>query len=290
MTNGQLKNKRSNGKDDSQNGDNKLARSTSSTNDSLCSNSNESTNQRDSFSAVKVEELWRTWSDIITGWAQYAKKQNYIRDLMVQHCGIPEHFRPLAWQLLAFSTNPEPHAALLTLREQYAQLSRQTSSHEKAIKRDVQRTYPEHPFFQSEDNQMSLFSIIKAYSLYDKEVGYCQGSAFLAGLLLMQNLPEEDAFCVLVQLMQRPHLRLRDLYKPTMSELSLRIFLLERCLEEHLPRLYEHLMAQGVHLSTFATQWFLTLFAAVLPLSLSAVVMDLFLVNVNSTLATLFFR
>jgi hypothetical protein len=27
---------------------------------------------------------------------------------------------------------------------------------------------------------------MKAYSLHDREVGYCQGSAFIVGILLMQ--------------------------------------------------------------------------------------------------------
>ena len=29
-------------------------------------------------------------------------------------------------------------------------------------------------------------SVFQAYSLVDREVGYCQGSAFIVGLLLMQ--------------------------------------------------------------------------------------------------------
>ena len=33
--------------------------------------------------------------------------------------------------------------------------------------------------------QMSLFNLLKAYSLLDSEVGYCQGLSFVAGLLLM---------------------------------------------------------------------------------------------------------
>lgn len=30
------------------------------------------------------------------------------------------------------------------------------------------------------------FLLLQAYSLVDREVGYCQGSAFIVGLLLMQ--------------------------------------------------------------------------------------------------------
>ena len=33
---------------------------------------------------------------------------------------------------------------------------------------------------------LGFFSSFQAYSLVDREVGYCQGSAFIVGLLLMQ--------------------------------------------------------------------------------------------------------
>ena len=41
---------------------------------------------------------------------------------------------------------------------------------------------------------------MKAYAVSDPEVGYCQGSAFIAGMLLL-HMPEEDAFSVLMKLM-----------------------------------------------------------------------------------------
>lgn len=41
---------------------------------------------------------------------------------------------------------------------------------------------------------------MKAYSLYDPEVGYCQGLSFIAGALLL-NMPDEQAFECLVHLM-----------------------------------------------------------------------------------------
>lgn len=65
---------------------------------------------------------------------------------------------------------------------------------------------------------------MKAYSVHDNEVGYCQGSAFLVGLLLLQ-MPEEDAFAILVRMMEE--YRLREMYKPTMAELGLCIYQLE---------------------------------------------------------------
>ncbi len=49
------------------------------------------------------------------------------------------------------------------------------------------RTFPNHPYFSRQlgAGQLSLFNLLKAYSLVDKEVGYCQGLSFVAGVLLM---------------------------------------------------------------------------------------------------------
>ena len=45
------------------------------------------------------------------------------------------------------------------------------------ISRDIHRTFPEHALFGSEAGRSSLFRVLKAYSLHDLEVGYCQGMA-----------------------------------------------------------------------------------------------------------------
>lgn len=133
--------------------------------------------------------------------------------------GIPQHFRGICWQLLCNAHQGQ-------LREKYAEFIRQSSPCEKVIKRDIARTYPEHEFFREEGGrgQGGLFNVMKAYSIHDSEVGYCQGSAFLVGVLLLQ-MPEEEAFAVFVRLME--DYRLREMYKPTMAELGLCIYQLE---------------------------------------------------------------
>ena len=55
------------------------------------------------------------------------------------------------------------------------------------------------------------------------------------------QMPEEDAFCVFVSLMK--DYRLRELYKPSMADLSLCFHLLEKSLEELFPNLYLHFRA-----------------------------------------------
>ena len=162
------------------------------------------------------------------------------------------------------------------LRSRYIEYLRSDSVCEKIIRRDIARTYPELEFFRDEKGpgQIGLLNVMKAYSVHDTEVGYCQGSAFIVGLLLL-HMPEEDAFAVLVRMMEE--YRLREMYKPTMAELGLCIYQLECMVQELIPELHRHFESQNYHTSMYASSWFLTLFTASLPLNLAARVIDLFL-------------
>ncbi|XP_066898801.1 ecotropic viral integration site 5 protein homolog isoform X8 [Kogia breviceps] len=115
---------------------------------------------------------------------------------------------------------------------------------------------------------------VKAYSLVDREVGYCQGSAFIVGLLLMQ-MPEEEAFCVFVKLMQ--DYRLRELFKPSMAELGLCMYQFECMIQEHLPGLFVHFQSQSFHTSMYASSWFLTIFLTTFPLPIATRIFDIFM-------------
>ncbi|CAI4223700.1 unnamed protein product [Auanema sp. JU1783] len=215
------------------------------------------------------EDLWTVWGELIRNWEYEVKKRpQYIKSLVKR--GIPQHFRTIAWQLLS-------NASVSTIHEVYSDYMRQTSVYEKAIQRDIPRTYPELEFFKDGGRgQSALFNVIKAYSLHDKEVGYCQGSAFIVGLLLMQ-MPEEEAFAVLVRLME--NYRLRELYKPTMTDLGLCMFQLECLVQEQMPDLYTHFNNMGFDTSMYASSWFLTLFTTTLPLEIANRIMDSFLVE-----------
>jgi hypothetical protein len=118
---------------------------------------------------------------------------------------------------------------------------------------------------------------MKAYSLHDREVGYCQGSAFIVGLLLMQQMPEEDAFATFVQLMV--DYRLREMFKPSMSELGLCMYQLECLVQELLPEIHTHFQTQSFHTSMYASSWFLTLFATTFPLNMACRIFDVFLLE-----------
>ncbi|KAI8382426.1 rab-GTPase-TBC domain-containing protein [Blakeslea trispora] len=201
---------------------------------------------------------WDFWANMIDD-PQCLNKNN--RDL-IQHIrlGIPPSVRGMVWQLLAKSRDE-------ALVERYMNLLKLDSPYDKMIQRDLARTFPGHTYFKDTDGQgqEGLYNVVRAYSSYDNEVGYCQGLAFIVGPMLL-NMSEEDAFCILIQLMNQHGLR--GHFTPEMDGLQLRLYQFDALVQEYLPHVARHLKQQGVNSTMYASQWFLTLFAYKFPFNL----------------------
>ncbi|OTB03561.1 hypothetical protein M426DRAFT_176407 [Hypoxylon sp. CI-4A] len=145
---------------------------------------------------------------------------------------------------------------------------------EKTIKRDLGARTSFSKYAAAAGLQDGLFGVCKAYALFDEPVGYAQGMNFLIMPLLF-NMPEEEAFCLLVRLMNQ--YKLRDLFIQDMPGLHMHLYQFERLLEDLEPALYCHLHRRGISPHLYATQWFLTLFAYRFPLQLVLRIYDLIL-------------
>ncbi|RKP17170.1 RabGAP/TBC, partial [Rozella allomycis CSF55] len=180
--------------------------------------------------------------------------------------GIPNPIRGLVWQLLANAKNED-------LEEIYHQLVKESSPHEKMIRRDITRTFPSHEFFTGGDGQEALFRVMKSYSLYDKRVGYCQGLTFLVGLFLL-HMPEAESFCLLVKYME--DYEMRATYKPSLEGLHHNLYQLDRLIVENLPSIAKHFNDEGVLSTMYASEWFMTFFTYRFPLELVDRMFDVF--------------
>ncbi|XP_052497582.1 TBC1 domain family member 1 isoform X5 [Budorcas taxicolor] len=190
--------------------------------------------------------------------------------------GVPRHHRGEIWKFLAeqyhlkhpFPCKQQPKDT------PYKELLKQLTSQQHAILIDLGRTFPTHPYYSAQlgAGQLSLYNILKAYSLLDQEVGYCQGLSFVAGILLL-HMGEEEAFNMLKFLMF--DMGLRKQYRPDMIILQIQMYQLSRLLHDYHRDLYNHLEEHEIGPSLYAAPWFLTVFASQFPLGFVARVFDM---------------
>ena len=107
--------------------------------------------------------------------------------------GIPPPLRGVVWQSMSGGRDA-------TLEEQYERFCGESSPYELIIGKDLGRSFPGVEMFRDPDGdgQRMLGRVLRAFSLHDTKIGYCQGLAFLVGPLLM-HMPDKQAFCVLVR-------------------------------------------------------------------------------------------
>ncbi|XP_073502256.1 TBC1 domain family member 1 isoform X2 [Phyllobates terribilis] len=190
--------------------------------------------------------------------------------------GVPRHHRGEIWKFLAeqYQLRHQMPSRSPIKDVPYKELLKQLTTQQHAILIDLGRTFPTHPYFSAQlgAGQLSLYNILKAYSLLDPEVGYCQGLSFVAGVLLL-HMSEEDAFKLLKFLMY--DMGLRKQYRPNMVTLQIQMYQLSRLLHDYHRDLYNHLEEYEIGPSLYAAPWFLTMFASQFPLGFVARVFDM---------------
>jgi hypothetical protein len=65
------------------------------------------------------------------------------------------------------------------------------------------KNYAVSDFFENEKNKKKLYNILKAYSVFDLELTYCQGTNYIAAILLCNLNSENLCFWAFYQLMNK---------------------------------------------------------------------------------------
>uniref|UniRef100_H3BZT1 TBC1 domain family member 8B n=1 Tax=Tetraodon nigroviridis TaxID=99883 RepID=H3BZT1_TETNG len=190
------------------------------------------------------------------------------RDLIVR--GVPEALRGELWMLFSGAVND-----MATHPGYYSELVEQSLGTSTLatdeIERDLHRSLPEHPAFQSDTGISALRRVLTAYAYRNPKIGYCQAMNILTSVLLLYA-KEEEAFWLLVAVCER---MLPDYFNRRIIGALVDQAVFEDLIREHLPQLVEH-MTDLSFFSSVSLSWFLTLFISVLPIESAVNVVDCF--------------
>ncbi|KAF1816361.1 GTPase-activating protein GYP5 [Eremomyces bilateralis CBS 781.70] len=185
--------------------------------------------------------------------------------------GLPNRLRGEIWELTSGSLflrfqNPDLYAEMLKEHE-----GKQSLAIDE-IEKDLNRSLPEYPGFQSEEGIGRLRRVLVAYSWLNPEVGYCQAMNIVVAALLIY-MSEAQAFFVLSVLCDR---MLPGYYSMTMYGTLLDQKVFESLVEGTMPILWDHLVKSDVQLSVVSLPWFLSLYINSMPLIFAYRVLDVF--------------
>ena len=214
-------------------------------------------------------------------WAEYLRDNGRNVTLIRQptfhkliRVGLPNRLRGEIWELTSGSIflrleNPSQYADTL------AKFEGQESLAIDEIEKDLNRSLPEYPGFQSEEGIGRLRRVLTAYSWVNPDVGYCQAMNIVVAALLIY-MSEAQAFFLLSTLCDR---LVPGYYSTTMYGTLLDQKVFESLVEKTMPILWDHLVKSDVQLSVVSLPWFLSLYINSMPLVFAFRVLDVFFVE-----------
>lgn len=223
------------------------------------------------------------WLIMLRGWDMWlTSRSSKIKSRICK--GIPDSLRGTVWPKITQADTQQENNSTL-----YTQYLNQHSEMEDVIMRDIHRTFPTNIFFKDTytDNtsnsniilrgaqgKTSLYNVLKAYSNYDRVVGYCQGMGFLTGLLL-QYCNESTTFYILRQLLQTPPYQLSGLYQPSFPLLNQYFYIYSQLLKQRHSKLSQYFDELCIEPSFYSTQWFITLYSYNFPHEITLRIWDI---------------
>lgn len=215
------------------------------------------------------------WLKMIKNWDKY-KNSEKLRQRVYK--GIPNAVRGEVWTRLLGV--PQIKIEQEGKYEEMVQQSRIYSSDIRQIDLDVNRTFRNNIIFRERygPKQQSLFQVLTAYSVYNAEVGYCQGMNQIAGLLLM-FMNDEDTFWALSVLMTDMKHAMHGFFIPGFPKLKRFQEHHDKLLTKFLPKLKKHMDKFNIHTSLYTLKWFFQCFLDRVPFTLTLRLWDAYILD-----------
>ncbi|GAN04350.1 hypothetical protein MAM1_0061d03810 [Mucor ambiguus] len=147
----------------------------------------------------------------------------------------------------------------------------QKSTSTEEIEKDLNRSLPEYPGYQSPEGINRLRRVLTAYAWSNPELGYCQAMNIVVSALLIYTT-EEQAFWILHILVDRffPGYYSTNMYGALLDQITF-----EQLVEKTMPILWNHFKRTNVELSVACLPWFLSLYINSMPLEFAVRVLDI---------------
>ncbi|KAF9351900.1 hypothetical protein BGX26_010168 [Mortierella sp. AD094] len=190
-----------------------------------------------------------------------------------------EQERSLKWAKMAKQYTSEAKETEYSFPNNSKDMLDVSSPEEEQIDLDIPRTMHGHIMFRTRygPGQCALFNVLKAYSNYNHQVGYCQGMASIVATMLT-FFDEEKTFILLAQLFERYNIN--NLVVPGFPALFEAFFIQEELTKIYAPKVFEALETMGIATPSYASRWYITLYSAgVVPYRTLLRIWDIFLLE-----------
>ncbi|GIX85052.1 USP6 N-terminal-like protein [Caerostris extrusa] len=231
---------------------------------------------------VESERL-NKWLKMLKSWDKYSGGEKLKRRI---YKGIPNAVRGEVWcrVLDVNQIKQEQDGKYVEMREKAKLLSPDI----RQIDLDVNRTYRNHIMFRERYSvkQQALFNVLAAYSIYNMEIGYCQGMSQIAALLLMY-MNEEESFWALSRLMSDEKHAMHGFFIPGFPKLQRFQEHHDKILTRLLPKLKKHLDKYEIHTSLYTLKWFFQCFLDRVPFTLTLRLWDIYMFEGETVLTAM---
>ncbi|KAK7695083.1 hypothetical protein QCA50_002273 [Cerrena zonata] len=195
-------------------------------------------------------------------WSIVPRKESKLPERIFK--GIPDCWRSAAWEILMSRYSKTGRRQLVELGARYREGLDQPSTYDVQIDLDVPRTITGHIMFRTRYGlgQRSLFHVLHSLSLHCDECGYCQGMGPIAATLLCYFSPEKT-YASLVRL--HDAYSMHTIFSPGFPGLIEAIYVQEKLTQEMMPAVYASFKKHMISTTSYATKWYITLFANSVP-------------------------
>jgi hypothetical protein len=189
-------------------------------------------------------------------------KNKYLQFKTLVLAGIPVSLRPKIWGECSGASSlrmPSYYNDLVARSHEGTEIDPDIA---QQIAADIRRTLTDNTFFRHGPGVQRLEELLRAYSLHNPRIGYCQGMNLITASLLLICATAEECFWLLVSIIDQ--ILPSGYFDQNLLIARADQIVLRGYVAEILPKLDAKLSDLGVELEAVTFNWFLSLYSGVL--------------------------